>query len=154
MESNTLIYQYLKTRALEDPSFIFLVSGLINALLGPQNLKSKRIGKMASNMTEPRLLVYKMNVFFAWILFLKYLCVKLKMRFWFSKWENLSSFCVNWNKSLINMLVKLSAHKIDLSDDPTIQSEENGNIITPIATSFYITDPIDLLNHSQFYKQS
>ena len=31
MERNTLAY--LKNRALEDPSFIFLVSGLINALL-------------------------------------------------------------------------------------------------------------------------
>ena len=36
MKGNTSVYP--KNRTLEDPGFVFLVSGLINALLGPEHV--------------------------------------------------------------------------------------------------------------------
>ena len=36
MKGNTSVYP--KNRALEDPSFVFLVTCLTNALLGPKNV--------------------------------------------------------------------------------------------------------------------
>ena len=63
MKRNTLVC--LKNRALEDPmaSNASLGSGLINALLGAQNvILTNR--QMASNMTEPRMLIHKLNIFF------------------------------------------------------------------------------------------
>ena len=55
------------------------------------------------------------------------------------------------------MLLKLSPHKIDMSSDPTIQSfKNNGNTCecTSTVISFYFIDPMNRLNHLQFYKQS
>ena len=43
MKRNTSVY--LKNRALDDPSFVFLVSGLINALFNPPKCHLKESEK-------------------------------------------------------------------------------------------------------------
>ena len=74
------------------------------------------------------------------------------MRFCFSKSENISSsFRVNWSKSLIDVFLnKLSAHKIDLSADPTIQINQKIMAI-PVYTHRCLI--LLHLNHPQFHNQ-
>ena len=55
MKRNTSLY--LRKRALEDPSFVFLVSSLINTILGPQNviLTNRRNGLSHDGAQAPYL---------------------------------------------------------------------------------------------------
>ena len=63
---------------------------------------------MVSDMTEPGLIIYKLNILFDMFEFYSTLIpsVTYKMLFIFSKSENISSIPVDCNKSLKDVLLK------------------------------------------------
>ena len=60
------ILVYLKNTTLEDSTVVFLEIGLEIMQLRPK-MSFYEIDKIDSNMTEPKRLVYKWNIFFGWI---------------------------------------------------------------------------------------